>query len=116
MPAKVVYNLNESSQKTTIMDKVTNPTVKVLATGDKFVAKQMQGKAGYLLPKHLANVESVIFIHEGECILNINEEDKILKPGDAFIIPPNIKHHFKAITDFKGIHMMPKEIKFQFFE
>lgn len=98
------------------MDKVTNPTVKVLATGDTFVAKQMQGKAGYLLPKHLANVESVIFIHEGECILNINEEEKTLKPGDAIIIPPNIKHQFKGLTDFKGIHMMPKDIEFQFFK
>lgn len=98
------------------MEKVTKPRVKVLATGTNLVAKQMQGSEGDLLPKHLADVESIIFIHEGECILNINGEDKSLKPGDAFVIPPQVKHQFKAITDFKGVHFMPKEIKFEFFD
>lgn len=97
------------------MEKVTKPKVRTLATGTNLVAKQMQGSEGDLLPEHLADVESIIFIHEGECILKINGEDKVLKPGDAFIIPADIKHQFKAITDFKGVHFMPKEIKFQFF-
>lgn len=98
------------------MEKVTNPTVTLLASGSDFVAKQMQGNEGDLLPNHHANVESIIFIHEGECILKINGEEKLLKPGEAFIIPADIKHQFKAITDFKGIHFMPKEIKFDFFD
>lgn len=98
------------------MEKVTKPKVKVLASGTNLVAKQMQGNEGDLLPKHLANVESIIFIHEGECILKINGEDKLLKQGDVFIIPPEIKHQFKAITDFKGVHFMPKNIEFEFFD
>lgn len=97
------------------MGKVTTPKVKVLASGSNLVAKQMQGNKGDLLPEHLANVESIIFIHEGECILKISGEDKLLKQGDAFIVPPETKHQFKAITDFKGIHFMPKEIEFKFF-
>lgn len=98
------------------MEKVTPPKVKILASGSNLVAKQMAGSEGDLLPKHLANVESIIFIQEGECILKINGEDKLLKQGDAFIVPANIKHQFKAITDFKGVHFMPKEIEFQFFK
>jgi len=39
-----------------------------------------------------------------------------MKPGDAMIIPPQVKHQFKGITDFKGIHFMPKEIEFEFFK
>lgn len=97
------------------MEEVTKPKVKALASGTNLIAKQMQGGAGELLPKHLANVESIIFIHEGECILKINGKDKPLKQGDAFIVPPEVKHQFKATTDFKGIHFMPKEIEFQFF-
>lgn len=97
------------------MEKVTKPRVKTLSSGTNFVAKEMRGSSGDLLPEHLANVESIIFIHEGECILKIKGEDKPLKPGDAFNIPPGVKHQFKAITDFKGIHFMPKEIEFQFF-
>src|SRR5690606_24199079 len=98
------------------MNKVTKPKVKALASGTNLVAKQMQAKAGDLLPLHLADVESIIFIHEGECILKINGEDKLLKQGDAFIVPPGTKHQFKAIADFKGVHFMPKNIGFQFFE
>lgn len=98
-----------------IMDKVTKPKVKTLASGKELIAKQMQANAGDLLPKHLANFESVLFIHEGECILTINNEEKILKQGDAFIVPPEKIHQIKAVTDFKGIHFMPDKIKFQFF-
>lgn len=97
------------------MEKATNPRVKGLASGEDFVVKQMQGNAGDLFPEHLANVESIIFVHEGECILKMNGEDKLLKLGDAWIIPPKTKHQFKLITDFKGIHFMPREIEFKFF-
>lgn len=98
------------------MEKVTKPKVKTLGSGQNFVAKQMEGKAGDLLPKHLANVESIMFIHEGECFLKINGEDVLLKAGDAFVVPPNVKHQFKGITDFKGIHFMPKDIKIEYFD
>src|SRR5690554_1974839 len=97
------------------MDKVTKPKVRSIASGKDLVAKQMQAEAGDLLPQHLADVESILFVHEGECILNINEEDIVLKQGEGYVIPPDIKHQIKAITDFKGLHVMPKSIKFQYF-
>ena len=97
------------------MDQVTKPKVRSIATGNDLVAKQMQAEAGDLLPKHLADVESILFIHEGECILNINDEDIVLKQGEGYIIPPETKHQIKVITDFKGLHLMPKSIKFQYF-
>lgn len=97
------------------MKKVTEPKVNMLASGTELVAKQMQATAGDLLPKHLANSESIIFIHEGECILTLNGEEKLLKQGDAFMIPPETIHQIKAVTEFKGVHFMPKGIKFQFF-
>jgi quercetin dioxygenase-like cupin family protein len=98
------------------MEKVTKPNVKLLASGTNLEAKQMQANAGDLLPKHIANMESILFIQEGECILNINGEEKPLKKGEAFIVPPETKHHIKVVTKFKGIHFMPKEIEFQFFK
>lgn len=98
------------------MENITNPKVKLLASGSKLVAKQMLAKAGDLLPMHLANLESILFIHKGECVLHINNEEKQLKPGDAFIIPKDIKHQIRVKSDLKGIHFMPKEIEFQFFK
>ncbi len=99
-----------------MMEKITNPKIKLMASGKRLTAKQMQAKAGDLLPKHLANLESILFVQEGECILSINDKENILKQGDAFVVPPNITHQIRANTDFKGIHFMPKEIEFQFFK
>lgn len=98
------------------MEEVIKPRVRTLATGKNLVAKEMGGKKDKLLPKHISNLESIIFIHEGEAILRINDEDIVLKAGDAFIVPPNVMHYFKGITDFKGIHFMPRDIKFEFFK
>ena len=97
------------------MEKVTKPNVSSIASGKNLIAKQMKAEAGDLLPKHLADVESILFIHEGECILNMNGEDIILKHGEGYVIPPETKHQIKAITDFKGIHFMPIAIKFEYF-
>ena len=97
------------------MEKVTKPNVRDIALGKNLIAKQMQAKAGALLPKHLADVESILFIHEGECNLNMNGEDIVLKKGEGYVIPPDTRHQIKAITDFKGLHFMPVGIKFEFF-
>lgn len=97
------------------MGKVTKPNVRSIATGKDLIVKQMKAKAGDLLPKHLADVESILFVHEGECTLMINDEDIVLKKGEGYVIPPKIKHQIKAITDFKGIHFMPIAIKFEYF-
>lgn len=96
--------------------EVIKPRVRTLATGTNLIAKEMSGRKDKFLPKHSSNIESVIFIHEGECIFILDEEEIILKAGDAHIVPPKVKHQFKGITDFKGIHFMPKEINFEFFD
>lgn len=97
------------------MEKITKPTVKTLASGKELIAKQMQANAGELLPAHLASIESVLLVQEGECILKINDKENVLKQGDAFLVPPEIKHQIKANTDFKAVHFMPNDIKFKFF-
>lgn len=97
------------------MKKATPPRVSTLATGIKLIAKEMQAKAGDLLLEHSANQESIVFVHEGECSIAINGDHEHLKRGDAFIVPANVKHQISVIADFKGIHFMPLEIKFEFF-
>lgn len=98
------------------MEKISNPKIKELASGVDLVAKQMQANAGELLPKHLASTESILFIQEGECIFKINGEDKLLKQGDAIVVPAKVQHQIKAESEFKAVHFMPKNIKFQFFK
>ena len=98
------------------MEKVTQPQIKLMASGSKLVAKQMQASAGALLPAHLANKESILFVQEGECTFTINDLDHVLKEGDAIVVPPKVRHQIKTNKDFKGIHFMPKDIEFKFFK
>ena len=98
------------------MEKVIIPNVTVLASGKEFVAKQMQANAREIMPIHHADLESILFIYEGECILKINNKEVLLKSGEACTIPPLVKHQIKAVTDYKGIHFMPNCIKFEFFK
>lgn len=98
------------------MEKITKPKIKLLNSGTKLVAKQMQANAGELLPPHLASDESILFIHEGECKFKMNQKELLLKAGDAIVVPPDVRHQLEANTDFKGIHFMPADIEFKFFE
>lgn len=98
------------------MAKTIQPLVTLLAQGKEYTAKQMQAKSGSLLPKHHANLESIVFIFEGECVLTLDGKEVPLKPGEAVVIPPFITHQIRVISDFKGIHFMPKDIQFQFFQ
>ncbi len=98
------------------MEKITNPRVKLLAEGEKLTAKQMRAKAGELLPKHTANLESVLVVMEGVCVLTLENTDHSLKTGDSFIVPADIIHQIRAVEDFKAVHIMPKEIEFTFYK
>lgn len=97
------------------MEKITKPNIRTIASGKNLIAKQMQAEAGALLPEHIADMESILFIHEGECILNINKEEIVLKTGEGYVIPPEIKHQIRVINDLKGLHFMPVGIKFEYF-
>lgn len=98
------------------MGKVVNPNVKLLAKGDMFSAKQMGAKAGELLPKHTASIESVVIMMEGECVINLDGIDYVLKQGDSFIVPPRVVHQIRAVDDFKAVHVMTNDIEFEFFK
>ena len=56
------------------MEQITKPNIKLLAAGKNLTAKQMQANAGELLPEHLADMESILFVEDGECILTIKGE------------------------------------------
>lgn len=117
---KFAFNKNQKEHinkhdKIFKMRKTTPPKVRTLATGTELIAKQMQGKEGDLMPKHLASVESIVFVHEGACLFHMNGEATPLKAGDSLVVPPKVKHQIEVTADFKGVHFMPKDIKFEFF-
>lgn len=56
-------------------------------------------KAGYSIPEHHHVHEQISHISEGEFELVIDGTPQRLVPGVTAVIPSNVKHYGKAITD-----------------
>lgn len=97
------------------MEKVSKPRVTPLSEGKNLISKQMAAKAGDLLPKHKASVESALDITQGACTIQIEGKELPLKQGEVLVIPAEEIHQIRAIEDLKAIHVMPREIKFEFY-
>src|SRR5690606_14623392 len=96
------------------MEATGKPKVTPLEEGKVFVTKQMESDSGKLLPKHRASVESVLIVTEGACTMKLPDSERPLKQGQSNVIPANVWHQVKAEPEFKAIHVMPKEIEFEF--
>jgi len=59
--------------------------------------------AGSSLPDHNHPHEQVVNIIAGEFELTVAGEPRILKPGNVVVIPGNVPHRGKAVTDCKII-------------
>ncbi|NHJ05405.1 MAG: cupin domain-containing protein [Candidatus Heimdallarchaeota archaeon] len=55
--------------------------------------------SGSLLPLHKHVHEQIVNLIEGELEFTMNGETKIIKPGTNVIIPSNVEHSGKALTD-----------------
>ena len=60
-------------------------------------------EAGSTLPDHSHPHEQVVNVIEGELELNVEGEVKVMKPGQVAVLPGNVPHSGKAITDCKVI-------------
>ncbi len=85
-----------------------------LHEGQLFATKRMEASAGIALPRHKASVESVLVVTEGRCIVRFADAEHVLALGDSFVVPADAWHQVVADPEFKAVHVMPKEIRFQF--
>lgn len=58
-------------------------------------------KRGSILPEHHHVHEQVATVYEGEFELTVDGETQILEPGQPVVIPSNVPHSGRAITDCK---------------
>ena len=58
-------------------------------------------KAGGILPEHSHVHTQITQVTEGKLALTINGKEEIYEPGMMAIIPSNVPHAAKAITDCK---------------
>lgn len=47
-------------------------------------------------------------------MLRFRDAEHVLNAGDTFWVPPDQWHQVVADPDYKAVHVMPKEIRFDF--
>ncbi|RSZ64200.1 cupin domain-containing protein [Corynebacterium hylobatis] len=85
-----------------------------LKDGTVLSTKRMEGVDGAGFPPHTASHESALVILEGTCTITFGEVSHELHAGDTFIIPADEVHQVVGLPDFTAIHVMPRDIRFNF--
>lgn len=85
-----------------------------LKDGDVLMTKRMEGTDGTAFPEHTASLESALVMLDGVCTITFADAVHELRAGDTFIVPANEVHQVVGKPAFTAIHIMPKEIRFDF--
>ena len=62
------------------------------------------------LSEHTAPFDAVVTILDGECEVWVAGETNMMKEGDTIIFPANVPHALSAVTKFKMMLTMIKEV------
>lgn len=87
-----------------------------LNEGSMFTVKRMEGASGNSFPGHRASIESVLVVTEGQCVITFSDVSHSLEAGDTLVVPPDEWHQVVADPAFQAVHVMPREIRFDFSE
>lgn len=85
-----------------------------LKEGAVLMTKRMEGTDGTPFPPHTASLESALVMLEGTCTITFPDATHELRTGDTFIVPADEVHQVTGTPDFKAVHIMPKDIRFNF--
>mgnify|MGYP000660366889 CR=1 FL=1 len=72
---------------------------KILAYDDKLMVVKVEFKKGAIGQLHDHYHSQITHVEKGKFEVQINGNKKILAPGDAFYIPPNITHGCICLED-----------------
>lgn len=72
---------------------------KLLTFEEKVMMAKVDFKAGAIGEAHSHPHIQCTYVESGEFELTIGEDVKILKAGDSFLVPSDVVHGAKAITD-----------------
>jgi quercetin dioxygenase-like cupin family protein len=74
-----------------------------IVTADSMTVAHVTITAGSILPEHAHVHEQVVNVVEGELALTVDGETYSLVPGTAMVLPSNVPHSGKAITDVRVV-------------
>lgn len=85
-----------------------------LREGAVLVTKEMKGTDGTSFPRHTASLESALVVLAGSCTITFPDTAHELRAGDTFVVPADEVHQVVGTPDFTAVHVMPKDIRFDF--
>ncbi len=83
--------------------KITDGISLRAVTAETVTVAHVSLDAGALLPKHAHHNEQVVNVIEGELELLANGETHRLTPGKVLVLPPNVEHSGRAVTNCRVI-------------
>lgn len=72
-------------------------------TADTVTVLHVKISAGALLPEHAHHNEQVVNVIEGELELTVEGTTHSLVPGRVMVLPPNVAHSGRAVTDCRVV-------------
>ena len=73
----------------------TTPLVTKSIGSDSFITGITSFDPGVAIPFHSHNCQESVMLLEGEAILDIDGEERVIKVHDTTFIPPNVPHRFR---------------------
>ncbi len=74
-----------------------------VVTADSLTVTHVMIKKGSILPLHNHFHEQVVHVLEGELEVTVEDKLFVLSAGTSLVLPPNIPHSGKALSDVKVI-------------
>jgi quercetin dioxygenase-like cupin family protein len=79
------------------------PTLQRLVDGDVGASATTilvnQFTAGQRVPDHKHDVEEVIVVTAGQCVVSLADAEEVLAAGDAVVVPPGTAHSIRHVGD-----------------
>jgi quercetin dioxygenase-like cupin family protein len=72
--------------------------------GEKIEVAYMQYPAGTMAKPHAHPNEQIQVILKGKAKYRVGEEEKVLGPGEAVLIPANIEHDLEILEDMEVVN------------
>ena len=109
--------MNENQVTTEKMDLNEMPVYQQGAVVSKVLLKKKSGNItlfafskGEGLSEHTAPYDAFVHITDGEAEITISGKPYTLRAGEAIVMPANEPHSLKAVTDFRMLLVMLKEL------
>lgn len=85
------------------MNSFKKPQLIPLSKGEEFQLLKVMADAGAAMPTHHATSEAVVMVKKGEAEIKFSDRKVLLKEGDTFIIPKNVKHRLEVKEEFEAV-------------